>query len=182
MRLFIGIQLNSEWKECLEAIQQEIKSISRKGNFTVKENFHLTLRFLGDVEEQKLKWLKEQLNDQLRKCSSFDIETTGLDFFMKKRGMIPWIGIKQNKSLQDLYDTVQDCLNRVGISEEVERYTPHLTLGRKICLDGEKFLALKASVSPDLSQRVTSLTIFQSHQVDGGLAYTPLVEFPLKDK
>ncbi len=182
MRLFIGIQLNPEWKECLETIQQEIKDISSKGNFTAKENFHLTIRFLGEVEEQKVKLLKEQLHGQLSKCSTFDIETTGLGFFTKKRGMIPWIGIKQNKLLQGVYNTVQDCLNQVDIPEEGSPYIPHLTLGRTIRLDEEKFLELKASISPVLFQKVTNLTIFKSYQVNGRLAYTPLEEFPLKTK
>ncbi len=48
MRTFIAIELEEEVKDALEGAQQQAAELCRKGNYTPKENFHLTLHFLGE--------------------------------------------------------------------------------------------------------------------------------------
>ena len=53
MRTFIAIELEEEVKDALEGAQQQAAELCRKGNYTPKENFHLTLHFLGKSDRKK---------------------------------------------------------------------------------------------------------------------------------
>ena len=52
MRTFIAIELEEETKAQLAEVQAEAEKLCRRGNYTPKENFHLTLHFLGEVQER----------------------------------------------------------------------------------------------------------------------------------
>ena len=54
MRTFIAIELEEETKAQLAEVQAEAEKLCRRGNYTPKENFHLTLHFLGEVQEEDL--------------------------------------------------------------------------------------------------------------------------------
>lgn len=183
MRLFIGIQLHPALKEQLEIVQKEVKNRSNQGSFTRKDNFHLTIYFIGEMDEKQLIVLKEQLSVALAACSPFILETAQLKSFSKKKGYIPWVGIKENPFLQDVYDTVRKVLEgQNGMPEEFPVYTPHLTLGRNVRLSKEALSELEERKVAQYRQKVTEITLFQSHQVEGILTYTPLIEFTLENK
>ena len=59
MRTFIAIELEEETKAQLAEVQAEAEKLCRRGNYTPKENFHLTLHFLGEVQEEDLDYLHE---------------------------------------------------------------------------------------------------------------------------
>ena len=54
MRTFIAIELEEEVKDALEGAQQQAAELCRKGNYTPKENFHLTLHFLGEIRPEEV--------------------------------------------------------------------------------------------------------------------------------
>ena len=60
MRTFIAIELEEETKAQLAEVQAEAEKLCRRGNYTPKENFHLTLHFLGEVQEEDLDYLQEE--------------------------------------------------------------------------------------------------------------------------
>lgn len=177
MRIFIGIQLNEEVKHSLAIFQGHIKSASIKGNFSRKENFHLTICFIGEVEEGKLVHLEEQLRKTLSDCSSFRIESGNPGVFEKKSGMIAWVGIKENFKLEEIYKKTKQAIAAAKFPVEERDYIPHITMGRKIRF-AENAKDWTNNM-PTFSEMIDAITIFQSHQVNGLLTYTPLIEIKL---
>ena len=54
MRTFIAIEFDNETKKNITQLQNKIKNDCKKGNFTVKDNLHLTMHFLGEIEQEDL--------------------------------------------------------------------------------------------------------------------------------
>lgn len=179
MRIFIGIQLDRSMKEKLRYLQKEVKEQSTKGRFTRIDNFHLTLRFIGEMDEQQLKVLKEEVSRAVQLCTSFQLEMNQLGWFTKKSGIIPWAGVKENPALQELYDRVSEALEELGIPRDFPVFTPHMTLGRNVRLETAAQSRLKNKEITEAVQEVKEITIYQSHQVEEVLTYTPLAVFPL---
>lgn len=179
MRIFIGIRLPEAIKEQLVVVQEEVKRASLKGSFTDPDNFHLTVRFIGEVAPDH----QRAIETVLARCAEgqvpFQIETAGLGYFSKKNKWIIWMGIKENIQLQRLYDQLNASLLRgeIRLAAEVE-FIPHLTLGRGIVLSQEWELLNKLPLPQDQKIPVTALTLFESTRVDGKLVYRPIADFP----
>ncbi len=183
MRVFIGISLPAVIKEQLAAVQEEVKRASLKGSFTDPDNFHLTVRFIGEVDPDR----RNAIETVLARCTEnqvpFLIETAGLGYFFKKNKWIIWLGIKENSRLQQLYGQINAALlgQKMTLADEVA-FIPHLTLGRGIVLSQEWEALSKVSLPPDRIIPVAALTLFESVQRDGKLVYRPIAEFPFSGR
>ncbi|MPM26479.1 RNA 2',3'-cyclic phosphodiesterase [bioreactor metagenome] len=183
MRVFIGIKLPEVSKGQLVAVQEEVKRASLKGSFADPDNFHLTVRFIGEVDPDQ----KSAIETVLARCaaeqSPFLIETNGLGYFFKKNKWIIWMGIKENSQLQQLYDQLNASLQgeEMPLADEVA-FIPHLTLGRGIVLSQEWEVLSKVPLPPDQKIRVTALTLFESVRLNGKLVYRPIADFPFKGR
>ncbi len=102
MRLFIAINFTEEIKSMLYECAQELKSHSRKGNFSNKDNLHLTLAFLGELPEDRIEDIEEAMEEV--KASPFTLEFSQLGKFdSRSRGeALYWCGVKANPSLQGI--------------------------------------------------------------------------------
>lgn len=183
MRVFIGIKLPEVIKGQLIAVQEEVKRASLKGSFTDPDNFHLTMRFIGEVDPDQ----KSAIETALARCTEeqtpFLIETAGLGCFSKKNKLIIWMGIKENSQLQQLYDQLNAALQgeELPLADEVA-FIPHLTLGRGIALSQEWEVLSKVPLMSDRKIPVTVLTLFESVRVNGKLVYRPIADFPFKSQ
>lgn len=102
MRLFIGVTFKEEILNEIQKTLEAIKKISVKGNITVKENLHLTLIFLGEVDESRLVKIEESMNGIV--VDPFCIKINKICSFKRKGGDIYWIGFKNSAHLQHLYN------------------------------------------------------------------------------
>src|SRR3989337_1222958 len=94
MRLFIGFDIPEEVDKILNEIQEAIKPKSRKAHF------HCTLKFLGEVGEERLDAIKEKLSEV--KFSPYKVRLGDIGFFPDEKGArIIWIG------LEPIYDTIE---------------------------------------------------------------------------
>ncbi|WP_319469425.1 RNA 2',3'-cyclic phosphodiesterase [uncultured Trichococcus sp.] len=179
MRVFIGVRIPEAIKEQLVAVQEEVKRASVKGSFTDPENFHLTVRFVGEVEPDQKRAIETALAGCTEKQLPFLIETAGLGYFSKKNKWIIWMGIKENIQLQRLYDQLNASLRgqETLLAAEVD-FIPHLTLGRGIVLSREWEVLSEVPLPPYQKIPVTALTLFESVRVDGKLVYRPIADFP----
>lgn len=167
MKVFVGIQLEDEMKTQLSTIQSRLQNVAEKGNFTQPSNFHLTLRFIGEVEETKRKKIEAAL--ATIDFQPFEIQTSQLGFFTKKRGLIPWVGIAENKALYYLYEKVNDAITGI-VPADTKPYTAHITLGRNVRIDSKE---LQRTI-PTMTQTVTAIHLFLSHRMNHILIYTPI--------
>lgn len=179
MRVFIGVKLPGAIKAQLADVQKELKRASLKGSFTDPDNFHLTMRFIGEVDPDQ----KSAIETALARCAEsqmpFLVETNGLGYFSKRNKRIVWLGTKENSRLHQLYEQLNASLlgQKMTIADEVA-FIPHLTLGRGIVLSQEWETLSKVQLPPDQKIPVTALTLFESVRLDGKLVYRPIADFP----
>lgn len=175
MRVFFAIEFKDEIKNYLDSIQSDLKKYCTKGNFSRKENLHLTLRFIGEVDLNTLDTLKSVL-DKVALCNSpFTLKLNNLGSFNKGNRHILWTGIqKEDNSLNLLYDSLQSILSENGFEKETRKYSPHITLCREALIDKDYFEEIKNIKLEPHPIEVNKISLMESTRVDGKLIYRPI--------
>lgn len=173
MRTFIAIEFNEHIKRYLYEKQQEIKKHCIKGNFTSMNNFHLTLRFLGEVQPDDIITLNRAIDEALSGCNAFELELNNIGQFLKGSKKIIWIGIKRSLELQELYKKLEASLEKKGYAKEDRGYNPHITLGREVLIDNFEHIKEQIAAQPEKFQ-VTGMSLMESTKVEGILTYRPI--------
>lgn len=132
MRVFYAIEFDEETKEFLDTIKNKVKEKSVKGKFTSMNNFHLTLKFIGEVKNEKLSTLKKCADTIAENTKPFYINFEELSEFTRGDKCIPWIGIRKSMELTSLHESLDDKLEQEGFKKEERIYKPHITLGRQV--------------------------------------------------
>lgn len=173
MRLFIGIDLSQSMKSYLFNVSKTIEPHTR-GHITREPNYHLTLAFLGELDDTQTEQLKGLMDTVDFK--SFQMQLSDIDYFQKGERYIYYIRIQSNPSLKLLYQKVLDFIAPLNISLH-GKFSPHITLIRQ----GKAF-PVHALPLPKTEENidVDTITLFLSHQVDGELTYTPIHRVKLK--
>ncbi len=128
MRLFTAIELPNEMRESISGIKDSFDPTCGKIKWVVPENIHVTLRFLGEVSDQKLPEIKSALSKA--RFASFRIKTSGLSAFPdESRPRTIWVGLKPHEGISDLHRMVDDALSGIGFERD-RRFHPHITIGR----------------------------------------------------
>lgn len=166
MRLFTAICFDDETKNALFSAAEAAEK-SAKGNFSLKENYHLTLVFIGETERQKdIEKALSAIN-----FSSFDYRFSGFGTFDKG---IFWAGIERNKNLQNLYKIIKQRLDEIGIETEDRKYSPHITLARKFSSDGNMDFSALEKFLPKKNLRADRISLMKSERINGVLRYTEI--------
>lgn len=132
MRTFISVELPEEVKKEIIKIQSKLPEF--QGKKTEVENLHLTLKFLGEIDEDKVKKVREKLREI--KLDKFQGEIRNLGVFTESLIKIIWIYLANCNQLQELID---DKLK--DLFEKEKRFMGHITLARvKKVEDKRKFL------------------------------------------
>lgn len=173
MRVFIAIEFADEVKRYLKKVQDVVKSTAVRGNFTHYENFHLTLKYIGNIYNGEYEELCQCIDDICKDVSPFSIRIGDLGVFHKKNSSIFWVGVTDGKDrLKSLFKKIESEVTQSGFEAENRKYRPHVTVAKKVVLSQGSFTNGLPYYNVDIP--CTSLTLFQSHRVDGVLTYTPL--------
>ena len=116
MRVFLAIEFTEEIKEYLYKTQQVIVKDSASGNLTGKENFHLTLRFIGEIKDNELSKLKEAVDNIYFSQKEFKIYFNKIGQFPRGKKRIIWIGLRPNHLLDLLHSKLESELEKQGYS------------------------------------------------------------------
>lgn len=174
MRTFIAIELEEEVKNYLESIQTETQKLCRRGNFTPKENFHLTLHFLGEVGEEDLDYLQEAIFETARRNRPFTLTLDKIGFFPRGNKGILWAGMEKSNALQRLFSTLEKSLEQQGFARERKGLSPHITLGREV-EPQRSFLDVQKGVTVEpMRVSVRSISLMESVRKGPKLVYVPL--------
>jgi len=132
MRLFIGVEPAGEARDAILELRSRLaEAISRQGvRFVRPEKLHVTLAFLGDVDESDLNSLKSDL-DRVA-FPSFKLATTDVGCFPDmRRPKVIWIGFEgEVDKLRDLASRVNDAAKPYAQQLDEKPFTSHLTLAR----------------------------------------------------
>lgn len=176
MRLFIAIELTDELKKALGRLRSDIPG----ARWVPAEQIHLTLAFLGEVEEKTVKKLTGEL--ARIQAPAFELRFTGTGCFPNRhRPRVLWIGLEPEPSLTELAARVQAAVLACGIPQEERPFSPHITLARlKIPASSEAGAFLDQHQQENLPPlSVPEFTLFQSRLTPKGAVHTPLKNFAL---
>ncbi len=138
MRCFIAFEIPEEAKQAFAQAQSQLDI--NNGKLKLTKDFHLTLKFLGEIDENKAEELKSKLNEI--KFNPFETSLTDIGFFPDENYIrVIWIGLndRENK-IKDLQKQIDEKLNEIGFKED-KRFHPHITLARvKFTKDKENLL------------------------------------------
>lgn len=164
MRLFVAIELNREMKRQLLNIQEQLRRLGVRGNYTPPENLHLTLAFIGDYpESDSVLEVLESL------CfEPFELHLRGLGSF----GELWWAGLEESEELSSLVRQLRQKLAQAGIPFDKKKFLPHITLVRKPEFkQAPDFGALSL---PQTAMRAERVSLMLSTRGKHGMIYTRL--------
>ena len=134
MRLFVALLLEPAWLEVLEAVQKRLKALDRTSSvrWTDPRSIHLTLKFLGEVDEERRQELVQALAEAVEGRGAPILGLGGLGGFPnRKRPRVLWVGLKEEgRLLPPLQAAVESAAATLGWEREGRPFQPHLTVGR----------------------------------------------------
>ncbi|MBT5945041.1 MAG: RNA 2',3'-cyclic phosphodiesterase [Rhodospirillaceae bacterium] len=176
IRLFVGISLPEILSERLTGLRGQIPG----ARWVPPENHHITLRFIGEVDEETA----ADLDAALARIDAppFEVAMSGVGHF-ESRGLVRalWVGVERDPALDHLQARVETACQRAGLAPEGRKFHPHVTLAR--CRDTRTariagFLAdhggFRAPPFP-----VGSFALYSSILGRGGAIYTRETDYPL---
>ncbi|RKU09773.1 RNA 2',3'-cyclic phosphodiesterase [Candidatus Poribacteria bacterium] len=178
VRCFVAIEIPKPVQALLKPVQTHLHSEIRKVSWTKSGNFHLTLKFLGDVDAEAMGAVSEAVENVATTQTSFSIEFGGIGAFPTlARPRVIWVGIKHGAaSVSHLAKAVNLELKRLGFPTD-NRFHPHLTLGRlrsPMNLQPLKNVLRKYDTIDGATVSVDEITVMQSQLHPNGAIYTPL--------
>ncbi len=179
MRLFYAVELDEGTRNILAQKQAKLKSRALKANFTRSGNLHLTLRFMGEVEDAYLPVLKKILEAAASKCKAFHLKMSSPGVFERGHKSIVWWGIDPNEELYRLQAILEEEIRLNGFPAETKPYRPHITLAREFVSNGD-IKGIIGELKPlDHTFQVSGISLMESCRVDGKLTYLSVCKAPL---
>jgi 2'-5' RNA ligase len=187
IRSFIAAEIDPAIQAKILQIIITLKQKIHEGvKWVSDQNIHLTLKFFGDIEQDKLTLLSDALQTTLVSFSPITIELAGIGAFPdNKRPRVVWVGIKDSPALMKMTSAIEELAVKTGVKAEERAYSAHITLGRvaknadylDIMKVGEAISSLK--VSEIGTQIIHELVIFRSDLQHEGPTYTRIYKLQL---
>jgi 2'-5' RNA ligase len=131
MRIFIAINPTTAVRSRVNAATRPLREAGFPIRWVADENVHLTLKFLGEVPEERLDDLYRAVDGAAGGVSTFDMNLKGFGVFPSpRRPSVVWVGVDLDPPLAELQSRTEDALAELGYAREDRRFHPHLTLGR----------------------------------------------------
>lgn len=180
MRLFIAVNITNDARARLTDAQRRLRQINATVNWVAPQNFHFTLKFLGESADHLLPNIKKAMDTVAAKVLRLRCELRGLGQFPR----VIWAGLHgETEQLATLAKRLDEELGRLGFLRVAREFKPHLTLGR-ITFVGDKPGLTKAIDSlrnePFGAMRVDAIHLFQSTLTARGSIYTKVHTAQLK--
>ncbi|ADL19530.1 2'-5' RNA ligase [Acidilobus saccharovorans 345-15] len=133
MRAFIAVDIDRpELVSKLKELEQELESTRVRMKLVEPENFHITLRFLGEIPDSAVSDIRSGVLPKLR-FKPFTLKLSGVGAFPSPNlARVIWVGIVQGfDELKSIRDQLDKLLKDTGIKyESGEEFTPHITIAR----------------------------------------------------
>jgi len=183
MRAFLGIDFNRELKQEILNIQLKLRSLASSGSWKYVDNFHLTLKFLGEIESNQVEKISKVLDVICKQTPKFSLNISGFGSFPGRDCLrVVFLGVAgDTDKLERLQQEIESGLETIGFMKEKRSYTPHITIGQNIILkNGKNYIKqLDASQVKLHEIKVDRVYLFKSEQVGGKRIYTPIRTYEL---
>jgi 2'-5' RNA ligase len=167
IRLFTAIELPEAVRMRLTLLQGGVPG----ARWSRLENLHLTLRFIGEVDEATANDIDDMLSGL--SASAFALTLKGAGEFGGRDPHALWIGVVPNEALMRLAAKIESALQRIGLEAETRKYTPHVTLARLRDAPLAKVREFVAAhnLFDSGPLQVTGFALYSSHQSSNGSLY-----------
>lgn len=128
VRAFIALELSVEIRNQLKVEQNTLRTCRARMSFVEPENIHITVKFLGDINERLLPRVMETLKKI--PFQPFPISVGNVTVNNLKRPFTVWCSISDSGKGEELFRFVEDALAPLEFVKETRRFTPHATLAR----------------------------------------------------
>lgn len=187
--MFIALELSPSIAGRVQKLIAELQTVQARIKWVETKNLHLTLKFLGSVDEMDLPELCKAINAVTKDFPPFDIEAGGVGAFPDPRfARTLWLGLLRGaEEVADLYDALDAKLRPLGYRSEKRAFKPHLTIGRVQDSEQGVFddLAARLEELKDFHGGVTDVcdvSLYTSDLRREGPVYEPLHTAELKGK
>ena len=175
MRVFIAIRFTQAFKEPIFEAQDALRDNGVRGNFTLPENLHLTLAFIGETD--RVNDIKAAVKEVV--FEPFEIKTGRLGCFNGRskviwlgidgeKKLVIWLGIDGEKKLKAITAELRKNLDIRGIDYAKGRFQPHITLVRQ-----PSDMPLDIDIE-SANMTVKEISVMKSERISGRLVYTAL--------
>jgi RNA 2',3'-cyclic 3'-phosphodiesterase len=179
MRLFVAIEIAPEIRGRITQFLERLRPRIANARWVRPEGMHITLKFLGNVADDKRSAIENALR-QIRHAP-ISIAVEGVGAFPNPRSpRVLWVGINSGPKLSKLAEQVDAAMALLGFEQEKRAFTPHVTLAR--FSEGKKANISSALSESKLSFGTMSATefhLYESKLSPKGSQYTKLASFPL---
>jgi RNA 2',3'-cyclic 3'-phosphodiesterase len=181
MRLFLAFDLPTAVRNALATLGQRLKPECRAARWVRPESLHVTLKFLGETDPQKVPAIRAALAP-IRSAEPVAMEFRVLGFFPNEfKPRVLWCGVQATPNLVALAAAIEQALEPLGFARETRTFSPHLTLARMEPGDALENLvrAAEALKSYDFgAARESEFHLFESVLKPSGAQYRKLAVFP----
>ena len=180
-RGFIAIDINAT-PNILKFLKDIINS-----NADVKlvepQNIHITLKFLGDVQNDKINDIEQIMKDSVKEIEPFTLKLSGTGVFPNQNYIrVVWIGIKDAEIIETISRSIDEKLSKLGFKREKRGFSAHLTIGRVKTAKNKQLLLNAIERYKDFefsTQEVNSIKLKKSDLTPKGPIYTTLRDVKL---
>ena len=168
MRLFIAINFNADTKDRLQALSDELRKVSSRGRYSLRENLHITLAFLGECGAERIATVKSVMNEIV--FNPFNLQIDRIGRFNRNGGDIWWAGVRKNSTLSELHQNLSARLKEQDFYLEARKFSPHITLGREIVTKAQQ-----RQIEP-FGKTISRVDLMKSERINGKLTYTAIYD------
>ena len=137
MRLFVALNLPKKERDRIYRASKILRECQLPVHWVEPEHYHVTLKFLGEVKEDRMEGVQDALAHVAATTGRLDLVVERFGAFPTiRRPRVLWVGIEPSPALRCLKQDVEWALMACGFERETRAFHPHLTLGRADAQDG----------------------------------------------
>jgi 2'-5' RNA ligase len=179
IRTFIAVKLPETVLAAIGRVQERMAACGLNVRWVTTGNIHLTLKFLGEVDEDEVDSIATVLAEAVHGFAPLRLAAAGVGVFPSvKRARVIWVGLAgQLPELAALQRSIENRLATIGYPHEKRPFSGHLTLGRVKGLIAESRLTTAMGAFIDFASEtfeVDRVVLFKSDLRPTGAAYTEL--------
>jgi 2'-5' RNA ligase len=180
MRLFVALEIPETVREKLAALQKHTRAENLDVRWVRPENFHVTLKFIGEAAATELEEIKSELRG-VRPEGPVRATFRGLGVsWNARRGGVFWVTMEVTETMKMLVAQINRRLERLGIAAEERDFLPHITLARFQRSDA--LPAIRIAITEHQGRDFGSLLAEDFHLIEsklgpGGSKYSTLTSF-----
>jgi 2'-5' RNA ligase len=176
MRLFVALPMPDIVAQSLRLLQGGVPG----ARWHPRENLHLTLRFVGEVDGRQAADIDDALS--AIRAPGFTLELSGVGTFGHRDPRQLWAGVRANDALTHLHRKIETAIQRIGLPPEPRKFTPHVTLARLKSPRRDKLMEFLSThaLYTSVPFAVNAFALYQSTLTPNGSLYTLERDYPLE--